>query len=172
MAAGRGRRVLVGRIVGVHGVHGAVKIESFTVPRVAVFDYSPWLLERGSEQYEEVSGARGHVQGKGMVAMLPGVDDRDAAAARIGARIWIPRAALPELADGFYQTDLEGLQVVNLEGDDLGRVSHLVDTGANAVMVTRDATGRERLIPYVVDAYVKNIDLDAGSITVDWHKDD
>lgn len=168
----RGRRVLVGRIVGVHGVHGAVKIESFTDPRLAIFDYDPWLLERGAEQYEEVAGARGHAQGKGIAALLPGVDDRNAAAARIGTRIWIPREVLPELAGEYYQTDLEGLQVVNMAGEDLGRVSHMFATGANAVLVTRDAAGRERLIPYVVDAYVKKVDLDAGSITVDWSKDD
>ena len=167
------RRVLLGRIVGVHGVRGAVKLESFTEPRLAIFGYKPWLLEREPERSEEIAGAEGHAQGKGIVAVLPGVTDRDAAAKWIGARIWVPREALPELEPGeFYQTDLEGLQVVNEAGDDLGRVTHLFDNGAHDVLVTRDEAGRERLIPYVLDVYVKSVDLDAGRITVDWHKDD
>lgn len=167
------RRVLLGRIVGVHGVRGEVKLESFTEPRLAIFGYEPWLLERDPERFEEVSGAQGHAQGKGIVATLPGVADRDIAATLVGTNIWVPREALPKLAPGeVYQTDLEGLQVVNEAGDDLGRVSHLFDNGAHDVLVTRDAAGRQRLIPYVVEVYVKSVDLDAGCITVDWDKDD
>ncbi|MGH8124708.1 MAG: ribosome maturation factor RimM [Rhodanobacteraceae bacterium] len=167
------RHVLLGRIVGVHGVRGAVKLESFTEPRTAIFDYTPWLLERDTGEFETIAEVHGHAQGKGIVAVLAGIGDRDAAAALIGARIWISREALPEPKTGeFYQTDLEGLQVVNEAGEDLGRVSHLFDNGAHAVLVTRDAAGRERLIPYVVDVYVKSVDLVAGCITVDWNKDD
>jgi 16S rRNA processing protein RimM len=165
--------VLLGRIVGVHGVHGAVKLESFTEPRLAIFNYKPWLLEREPGQFEEVAEAQGHAQGKGMVATLAGVGDRDAAAAWIGARIWIPRDALPEPEAGeYYQTDLEGLQVLNTAGELLGTVSHLFDNGAHDVLMVRDAAGRERLVPYVADRYVKSVDLDAGRIVVDWDKDD
>jgi 16S rRNA processing protein RimM len=168
-----GRRVLLGRIVGVHGVHGAVKLESFTEPRLAIFDYKPWLLERDPGRFEEIAEAHGRGQGKGIIATLPGITDRDAAAAWINARIWVPRDALPEPgADEVYQTDLEGLQVVNEAGEELGRVSYLFDNGAHEVMVTRDEAGRERLIPYVVEVCVKSVDLDAGCITVDWNKDD
>ncbi|HEX5952238.1 MAG TPA: ribosome maturation factor RimM, partial [Rhodanobacteraceae bacterium] len=162
-----------GRIVGVHGVRGEVKLESFTEPRLAIFDYKPWLLEGSAGRIEAIAGAHGHAQGKGIVAVLPGITDRDAAAVFIGARILVPREALPEPeGGGFYQTDLEGLQVVNEAGDDLGRVTHLFDNGAHDVLVTRDEAGRERLIPYVVDVYVKAVDLDAARITVDWNKDD
>ena len=168
-----GRRVLLGRIVGVHGVRGAVKLESYTEPRLAIFDYKPWLLERGPEHFEEVAEAQGRAQGKGIVAMLPDVTDRDMAAGLTGVRIWVSRDALPELESGeYYQTDLEGLRVVNEAGEDLGRVTHLFDNGAHDVLLTRDEAGRERLIPYVVGMYVKSVDLDAGRITVDWNKDD
>lgn len=167
------RLVLLGRIVGVHGVRGAVKLESFTEPRLTILDYKPWLLERDTGRFERIAGTQGHAQGKGIVATLPGVTDRDTAAALIGARIWVPREALPDPGAGeYYQKDLEGLQVVNGAGEDLGRVSHLFDNGAHDVLVTRDEAGRERLIPYVVDVYVKAVDLDAGCITVDWDKDD
>jgi 16S rRNA processing protein RimM len=169
----RTRHVLLGRIVGVHGVRGAVKLESFTQPRLAIFDYKPWLLERGPDRFEEIAEVHGHAQGKGIVATLPQVDDRDAAAALVGARVFVSRDALPEPEAGeVYQTDLEGLQVLNETGESLGRVSHLFDNGAHDVLVTRDETGRQWLIPYVVDRFVKLVDLDAGRITVDWNKDD
>ncbi|HEU0276554.1 MAG TPA: ribosome maturation factor RimM [Rhodanobacteraceae bacterium] len=168
-----GRRVLLGRIVGVHGVHGAVKLESWTDPRLAIFNYSPWLLERQAGRIEELANARGHAQGKGLVAELPGIADRDAAAALIGSDIWVVRTALPELEPGeFYQTDLEGLRVVNTQGEVLGQVSHMFDNGAHDVMVTRDEGGRQHLIPWIRDRYVKTVDLDARRITVDWNKDD
>ncbi|MGH8145870.1 MAG: ribosome maturation factor RimM [Rhodanobacteraceae bacterium] len=168
-----GRRVLLGRIVGVYGVRGAVKLESFAEPRLAIFDYKPWLLERGPDRFEEIAEVHGHAQGKGIVATLPGVDDRDAAAGLIGAQIFIPRDALPEPEAGeVYQADLEGLQVLNMVGEPLGKVSHLFDNGAHDVLVTRDEAGRQRLIPYVFGRYVKSVDLDTGCITVDWDADD
>lgn len=167
------RRVLLGRIVGVHGILGAVKLESFTEPRLAIFDYRPWFLEREPGTFEKIAEAHGHAQGKGMVATLAGVGDRDAAATWIGARIWVPRDALPEPEAGeCYQTDLEGLRVLNTAGEFLGTVSYLFDNGAHDVLMVRDESGRERLIPYVVDVYVKSVDLDAGSIVVEWDKDD
>lgn len=168
-----GRRVLLGRIVGVHGVRGMVKLESFTDPRTAIFDYKPWLLERAPGHFEKIAEVHGHAQGKGVVATLAGIGDRDAAAEWIGANIFVSRESLPEPEAGeCYQTDLEGLEVLNTRGESLGTVSHLFDNGAHDVLITRDEAGRQRLIPYVVDVYVKSVDLDAGRVTVDWNKDD
>lgn len=171
-AAADGRRVLLGRIVGVHGVRGEVKIESFTEPRLRIFDYQPWLLERNAGVVEEVRDVRGRAQGKGVIAALVGVSDRDRAASLIGTNIFVARAALPPAAEGeVYQSDLEGLEVVNLQGVSLGRVSHLFETGANPVLVARREDGRERLIPYVPEMYVQSVDLDGRRIVVDWDSD-
>lgn len=168
-----GRRVLLGRIVGVHGVRGEVKLESFTEPRLAIFGYKPWLLEREPGRFDEMAGAQGRAQGKGIIAKLDGIMDRDGAAGLIGTNVFVSRDALPEPDAGeCYQTDLEGLQVLNLAGESLGRVSHLFDNGAHAVLVTRDEADRVRLIPCVAERYVRSIDLDAGCITVDWDPDD
>src|SRR5436309_1534233 len=87
--------LLVGKIVGLFGVGGWVKVESYTEPRVRIFSYRPWLLKQAQGD-TEIDGAHGREQGKGIVAQLPHVDDRDAAAALIGAEIWVPRAALPK----------------------------------------------------------------------------
>ena len=166
-----GRRVLLGRIVGVHGLRGEVKIESYTEPRSRIFDYSPWLLETEPGVIKKIEKAHGRVQGKSIVASFPGFDDRDAAAKLIGAKIFVPREALPELQGEFYREDLGGLEVVNRAGVSFGRVSHLFDTGANLVLVAKGENGREHLIPYVPDVYVLLVDLGERRITVDWEED-
>ena len=161
------RRILLGKIVGLSGVQGAVKLESYTEPRLRLFAYQPWCLKLGALE-REVSGARGREQGKGIVANLPDVADRDAAAGWVGAEIWVLRSVLPKPKRGeYYWTDLEGLAVVTVGGVALGQVSHLFSTGANDVLVVRDGE-RERLIPFVLQQYVSEVDFGAGRITVDW----
>ena len=163
------RLLTVGRIVGLHGVDGWVKLESWTEPRLRIFSYRPWRVSLPGSEFE-VAAAQGHEQGKGIVAKLPGCDGRDAAAKLVGATIQVPRSALPKPKRGeYYWTDLEGLAVVTVEGVDLGKVSHLFATGANDVLVVRGE--RERLIPFVTGQFVKDVDLKAGRITVDWDAD-
>jgi 16S rRNA processing protein RimM len=159
--------VLVGKIVGLSGVKGEVKLESYTEPRTKIFSYQPWLLKSALGD-SEISGCRGRPQGKGIVATLPEVEDRDGAARFIGSEVWVRRSALPKPKYGeYYWADLEGLEVVTVEGANLGRVSHLVATGANDVLVANDGK-RERLIPFVIDDYVKEVDFESRRITVDW----
>jgi len=161
--------ILVGRIVGVSGVRGEFKLESYTEPRMQIFRYQPWWLKSASGE-KEISGCRGRAQGKGIVATLPEVASREDAAALVGSEIWVRRSALPKSKHGeYYWADLEGLEVVTVEGAMLGKVSHLVATGANDVLVV--AGERERLIPFVLDDYVKKVDFDTRRITVDWDPD-
>jgi 16S rRNA processing protein RimM len=163
-----GRRVLIGRIVGLYGVQGWLKIESWAEPRMRIFDYQPWLLHAESGAETQITGAQGRTQGKGMVARLPGVDEREQAATLIGTDIYVAREQLPAPAkDEYYWVDLEGLEVVTTEDVLLGRVSHLFATGANDVVVVRDGV-RERLIPFVQGSYVRSVDLSAGRMVVDW----
>ena len=162
------RRVLVGRIVGLYGVQGWLKIESWTEPRVQIFKYQPWLLSTAPGQETEIPGVTGRPQGKGLVAKLPGVDDRDGAAVLVGQDIYVAREQLPSPGkDEYYWFDLEGLEVVTTEGVALGRVSHLFATGANDVVVVRDGE-RERLVPFVQGVYVRSVDLSGGRMVVDW----
>ncbi|MGA8279027.1 MAG: ribosome maturation factor RimM [Rhodanobacteraceae bacterium] len=165
------RRVLVGRISGLYGVNGWVKVDSWTEPRLQIFRYQPWRLISPSNE-REIEGCRGRVQGKGLVAALPGVGDRDDAAGLVGCEIWVRRSALPALTDKdeYYWADLEGLEVVDGKGISLGQVSHLIATGANDVLVVRGA-GRERLIPFVTGDVVTEVNLDEGRITVGWDAD-
>jgi 16S rRNA processing protein RimM len=164
-----GRRILIARVAGAFGVRGEVKLQSFTDPANAALRYQPWcLLHQGVER--EVQGARGRVTNKGVVATLPGIDDRDAAEALRGAEVWVDRSQLPPPAPGeYYWVDLEGLKVVNLEGVVLGTVSHLLNTGSNDILSV--AGDRERLVPFIEGDFVKSVDFAARTITVDWDAD-
>lgn len=166
----RQRMLTVGRLHGAFGVRGEVKLESFTDPLRAIAKYQPWTLRdaRGNERVcEDVRVREG---GKGLIATLPGIEDKDAADALRGTEILVPRSALPPPAEGeYYWVDLEGLRVVNLEGADFGTVSHLFPTGANDVMVVQGE--RERMIPFVLPEFIRNVDFDAGIVTVDWDAD-
>ena len=171
MDAAGDKRLLLGKIVGLFGVDVWVKVESYTEPRVQIFKYRPWLLKRPDGE-TEIDGAQGRAQGKGLVAALPGVGDRDAAADLIGAEIWVRRSALPRAKRGeYYWVDLEGADVVTTEGAVLGKVSHLFATGANDVMVVRDGERERAMIPFVLNKFVHEVDLNAGRITVDWDPD-
>lgn len=153
-----------------HGVRGELKLESFTEPRMQIFRYQPWLL-RSAAGEKRVDGCIGRAQGKGMVVELPDIADRDAAVSLTGAEIWVARSALPAAKPGeYYWSDLEDLEVVTLEGVSLGKVSHMVATGANDVLVVKDEK-RERLIPFLIDRFVMKVDFESGRISVDWDPD-
>ena len=163
---GPGTYVPLGRVGGPYGVRGWVRIVSGTQPPEQILEYSPWLLERNGEwrPFEVVSG---RVHGKGLVVQLAGCSDRDVAATLTGAEIAVPRTALAELtADEYYWADLVGLAVVTTEGIDLGTVDHLIETGANDVLVVRG--DRERLIPFTPGYAVVEVDMAQRRLTVAW----
>jgi 16S rRNA processing protein RimM len=162
--------ILIGKVVGVFGIKGWVKLQSHTDPREALFDYLPWILRhRGIER--QIDKIEGRAQGRGLVASFPGIDTRDAAEGLVGAEILVQRAVLPKPRPGeYYWVDLEGLAVQTVEGQPLGRVSHLFPTGANDVLVVVDGE-HERLVPFLMDDVIKRVDFDAGLIVVDWDPD-
>jgi 16S rRNA processing protein RimM len=163
------RPILLGRIAGVFGVRGEIKIESWTEPREAIFRYQPWTVVRGVSS-SPLSGVRGRRHGQTLVASVPGIEDRDQAQELAGSEISVPRSALPPAKSGeYYWVDLEGLRVQTVDGIALGTVSHLLDTGANHVLVVQG--DRERLIPFAQPQYVTEVDFDTGRIVVDWDVD-
>lgn len=168
--------LVVGRIVGVHGIRGWVKVHSYTDPLENIFEYQPWYL-KGERGWEPVDVTGSRPQGKGLVAQLAGENDRNRATERfVGREIAVPRASLPDLEDGeYYWRDLIGLRVRTEAGQDLGKVASLLETGANDVLVVRadrdSLDTKERLIPWVPGQYVSSVDLAAGYLVVDWDPD-
>jgi 16S rRNA processing protein RimM len=162
--------IVMGRINGLHGVRGWVKVFSHTQPRSNILSYRTWYLRRGGE-WIATELLDGRLQGKGVVARLKGYDDRDQAAALLGVDIAIRREQMPRSGPGeYYWAELVGLKVINAEGVALGVVEQLLETGANDVLVVRDGEA-ERLIPYLPGQFVLEVSLDDGVMKVDWDQD-
>ena len=160
------QHISVGKISGVFGVKGWVKVFSFTDPRENILTYSPWLLKKGDET-KIVNVVDGQLQGKTIVAQLAGVNDRDQAASLMGWDIFITQDQLPKAAKGeYYWSELIGLNVETIDGVQLGVVDSLLETGANDVIIVQGE--RERVIPFLQGQTIINVDLDAGKIIVDW----
>lgn len=165
------RLVTLGEINGVFGVGGWVKVWSYTEPRERILEYGPWRLATADGDWRDIAVLEGRRHGQTVVACLKGIEDRDQARALHGAEIAVPRDRLPPPGEGeYYWTDLEGLRVVTLDGHELGRVKHLFRTGANDVMVV--SGDRERLVPFVLERFVRDVDFGAGVIRVDWDPED
>jgi len=142
---------------------------SYTEPREAVLQYKGLLLGRNGD-WQSVKVAEGQRHGKSVILRLEGCDDRDKAASLIGTEIGADRSELPEPEDGhYYWSDLTGLNVVHRDGTELGKVKEMLETGAHDVMVVQGE--QERLIPFVVDEVIVNVDLNEKKITVDWEWD-
>jgi len=163
------RLLVMGRIAAPYGVKGWVHIAAYTALPENLLQYLPWQINRrGSWQAVEIVSGRHH--GKGLVVQLQGCTDRDAAAALRGADIGIYRSQLPPAAaDEYYWNDLIGMQVIAADGKVLGRLDHLLETGANDVMVVKGE--QDVLIPYIEEQVVKSVDLETREIRVDWDPD-
>ncbi len=163
-------RIVVGRIIGVFGVRGQLKVFSYTRPPENILNYTPWWLGSGN-RWEIRKPARGRQRcGKGLVISLEDCETREQALDLIGWQVTILREQLPETAENeFYWSDLIGLTVCTCAGIRLGVVDHLFETGSNDVLVVEG--DRQRLIPYVQKQVVRHVNLDDGMITVDWDPD-
>ena len=185
--SGTSEKVILGRITGVYGVKGWLKIFSYTDPMESIVDYSPWYIRpenRKNSPWKKVKLKAGKRHAKTVVAQLEGCDDRDEAQAFIGLEIAIELNQLEELKDSneFYWRDLIGLRVINQQDIELGVVKKLMETGANDVLVVvsekaaseaegTEAVYKERLIPWTMHSAVIAVDLEQGVIEVDWDPD-
>ena len=129
-------------------------------------NYSQWWLKcDGDWQATELKEGKRH--GKSVIAYLQGINDRDEASKLLGCNIGIPREDLPEPDQGsYYWSDLEGMKVMHRDGSEIGTVAYVMETGANDVLVT--VGDKERLIPFIADKVILDVDLADGVIKVDW----
>jgi len=180
--------VEVGRIVGAWGLKGWIKVHPFASDPQALFSSRRWFIKPPEEGAVKRPGAppasalplllkitEAKDHGDVVVALAQDVADRDAAEALRGARVFVGRSSFPTPdADEFYWIDLIGLDVVNREGERLGTVTGLIDTGPHSVLRVAPTPGAaetdERLIPFV-GAYVDDVSLAERRITVDWGLD-
>ena len=179
----------VGRVQGAWGVKGWLKVLTHSSDPAALFESKAWFLQAPEARFRPgfvafsgtvcvaIDEAKTH--SSTVVVKLAGIDDRTAAEALRGARIFLPRSTFPVAEkDEYYWVDLIGLTVVNREGVDLGRVRDLMATGPHSVLCVEfsvlvdDGSEKldERMIPFVA-AYVDSVDLPGKRIVVDWQPD-
>ena len=170
-------KLIIGRISGVYGVKGWIKVHSDTDPREGIAEYDPWYIKQGGHgdgEWREVQVEQCKRHAKTIIAKLASIDDRDEAIGLTGATIAIRPDQLPVLgSDEFYWRDLIGLRVVNREGIELGTVQRLMETGANDVLVVSHGGSGEKeyLVPWTPGEAIQKVDLELGRIDVDWDAD-
>ncbi len=166
----------MGHIVGPYGLSGWIKVFPYTENIDGLADYPVWWLGSGNGEWRNVKVNASGVHGNRLTALLEQCADRNAATELKGLQIAIPRSQLPVLSnsgkDGYYWSDLIGLEIVNQQGEALGKVTGLLETGANDVLQVQSLKEpeRERLIPFISQVIVK-VDFKVCRITVDWGVD-
>lgn len=181
-----GDAVEVGRVLGAWGIKGWIRVQPFSADPKALFSSRRWFIQppegprpTGTALPALLRITHSKEHGDGVVAAAQELPDRTSAEAMKGARIFIARSSFPTPSEGeYYWIDLIGLEVINRQGEKLGTVTDLFDTGAHSVLRVRrpeapaDAKPEqaERLIPFVA-AYVDQVSLADRHITVDWGLD-
>jgi 16S rRNA processing protein RimM len=179
----------VGRVLDAWGVKGWVKILPHSSDADALFSAKSWYLQVPDAKFRpgftaftgtvSLNVDESKIHSGAVVAKFTSLDDRNAAEALRGARIFLSRSSFPAAStDEYYWVDLIGLNVVNREGVALGCVRDLMATGPHSVLCVEYASGQqdgstltaERMIPFV-SAYVDAVDLAGKCITVDWQPD-
>ena len=164
-------RIALGKISGVYGVQGWVKVHSFTRPIQNLLKYRQWWIAKGEGYEARLIG--GKVHANGVIAHITGKDgepitDRDIAASLLGSEILVERTAFPKLPTGqYYWVDLIGLSVVNEQGEVLGDVTDVTSNGAQDVLVMKHGEA-ERFIPFVHGHIIQSVDLKARRIVCNW----
>ncbi|MDE2389722.1 MAG: ribosome maturation factor RimM [Betaproteobacteria bacterium] len=168
--------VIMGHIIGPFGVHGWIKVNPYTEYTDGLMEYPSWWLTRDSKDWQMVHVIAGRMSGSTLNAKLQEYSDRTQALKLQGMQIAVPRDQLPDLSkngkDGYYWSDLIGTKVLNLKGEELGKIIDLFETGANDVLRIQNANKEkpEILIPFV-EQYIIKVDLKLSQITVDWDID-
>lgn len=178
--------IIVGKINGFFGVKGWVKVFSHTEPKDNITKYKKLLVKESSAQTNTISWkpyeiTQGRVQGKTVVMHIKGYDNKDDVQKFLGCELAVNAKDLPKLGKKeFYWRDLIGLKVNNTDGDYLGIVESMLATGNNDVAIIKPERAKPEeqqknrdsiLIPFVLDMYIKEVDLASGNITVYWEKD-
>jgi len=196
-------RILVGKVVGFFGLQGWIKILSHSDPKDNIFSYKTWWLKNTRKKdsaWVKHTVLKSKNQGKSLVALFDGINDRTQAENLRGLDIYIDADQLKELPEGeYYWKDLIGLQVINEQGYQFGQVVDVMPTGANDVLVvhgketdvkvlakrekeilkkksnSKNARAKielkETLIPYVWNQVIKQVDLEQQHILVAWDED-
>jgi 16S rRNA processing protein RimM len=157
------QKICIARIGAAHGVHGAVKLWTFTEDPFAVKHYGPLSTEDGTRRFEIATAreAKGH-----LVATLKGVTTRDEAERLKGLELYVAREKLPETDEGeYYHADLIGLAAETEAGEPIGRVIAIHNFGAGDIIEIAPPQGATKLLPFT-NAVVPTVDLAGGRVVI------
>jgi len=163
------KRVVLGRIVGAHGLRGQIRVRYFGDGPDNLLDCSDlWLGESredtGARRYEVTGGGTGR-GGEARLA-LRGINDREAATALRGSLVLVDEARLEALPEGeYYWHQLVGCRVEGDDGSAIGHVKEIWETGAHDVLVVEDEAGKRHLLSTAREL-LPEIDLEARRIVV------
>jgi 16S rRNA processing protein RimM len=161
--------IRIGKVGSTYGVHGWLRVHTYTDLDTNILKYKPWYLSNNNQQWDMVTLEDGRVHSGSIIVKLAGFNTPEQSRLLAGKIIAIHRSQLPPLNQGeYYWSDLEGLTVINKNGVILGTVSYLIETGANDVLVIKDPGNKEQAIPYLPGKVIINVDLTAQQIHVDW----
>ena len=160
--------VIIGRLGKSYGVHGYLKVQSYTDPPANFLSYEQLLFFHAG-QWQSFVVEDKKQQGKDLLIKLDVATDREVAKLYTNDNIGVNAKDLPAAEAGeYYWRDLEGMEVINHKGISLGKVDHLFNTGANDVMSVEGE--RLRYVPFL-----KHIVLDVNptlkQIKVEWDED-
>ncbi|WMQ74264.1 MAG: Ribosome maturation factor RimM [Sodalis sp.] len=165
--------VVVGKMGSAYGIRGCLRALSSTEEAEGIFNYQPWFIKKADE-WQPIGLESWKRRNQDLIIKVRDIEDREAATLLTNCEIVIDMSQLPDLnSSEYYWKDLLGCQVVTIDGYQLGEVINLMETGSNDVMVVKvnlkDAFGiQERLIPFLDGQVIKNVDLTAHAIEVDW----
>jgi 16S rRNA processing protein RimM len=174
----------LGRIGAAVGIKGWVRLISYTDPADNILQFRQFILappaakhgalRQGDPELIEIDESK--ARGKNFIGHIKGCDNPEQVRQYTGCELLVAKTALPALdEDEYYWFQLESLQVLNLQDEYLGDVHHLMATGANDVLVVRPTEGsideQERLIPFIREQVIVEVDLEAKRLRVDWEKD-
>ena len=164
-----GGKVIIGRLEHPYGLHGWIKVTSFSNPIDNILSYQIWQTQHNHQwQTKKLQAGKLHISF--IVAKLEGINNPETAKAYTNHLIAVARQTLPHLKGGdYYWTDLIGLKIINTQGIQLGIIHSLLETGSNDVLVVKSKE-RERLIPYM-SKVIQSVNLGRKIIVVKWDAD-
>ena len=161
------KTVILGKITGVQGVRGWLKVFSHTRPLDNIFQFKHWRLRNDSGESLSRTVIEHKRQGKKLLVKMQGVDDRTTAEGLVGLEVFISRDELPALKNEYYWRDLIGLTVKDTHGIELGEIIDLMETGANDVLLLKDNEGKSLAIPWLPEVIIK-VDTGQSLLIADW----
>lgn len=157
-----------------YGIKGWLWVFSHMDNHADIFDLHHWQMKTATG-FKPLTVTNWRKQGSGLVASFKEIADRNVAETMNGVSIWVDKHNLPDLAEGeYYWSDLEGLTVINEQGENLGIIAKMFETGAHEMMdvkpTKQSIDNEQRLIPWHTTV-VLDVDLAVGTIQVAWEKD-